>query len=63
MEKLFNVIITLVSSVCVVSLASCSSEPYEGFDFGEYNTALTYTVSAAAATRLSIVARITRRHK
>lgn len=50
MKKLFNVIITLVSSVCVVSLASCSSEPYEGFDFGEYNTALTYTVSSSGNT-------------
>ena len=50
MKKLFNVIITLVSSVCVVSFASCSSESYEGFDFDEYNAALTYTVSSSGNT-------------
>lgn len=50
MKKLFDVIITLVSSVCVVSFASCSSESYEGFDFDEYNAALTYTVSSSGNT-------------
>ena len=52
MKKLFNVIITLVSSVCVVSFASCSSESYEGFDFDEYNAALTYTVSSSGKERI-----------
>lgn len=47
MKKLFNVIITLVSSVCVVSFASCSSEAYEGFDFDEYRSQLTYSVSTS----------------